>query len=63
MAKFKISVDKEACIGCAACVSECSNFRMADTKAVPIKSVAGSIGCNEKAKEICPVEAIKIRKI
>lgn len=58
---FKISVDPEKCIGCEACVSECDNFQMnVENKAIPVKANVEEIGCNKKAEEICPTQAIKI---
>ena len=56
----KVSVDKDACIGCGACTS-CDNFEMGDDgKAQPIKEEVQDGDCNQEAVEICPVQAIKI---
>lgn len=66
MTKYKISVSED-CIGCAACISVCDNFRMNDkNKAEPIKriiSLIGLIECNKEASDLCPVQAIKIEEI
>ena len=63
MVKFKVTVDKEACIGCGACVSQCDNFEMKDGKSMPKKAVVNEPGCNKDAAEICPVDAIKVTKV
>ena len=67
MPKHKVYVTDE-CIGCNACVSACDeNFYMNDdnTKAKVKKDVISDaeLAKNEEAKEICPVEAIKIEKV
>jgi ferredoxin len=62
---FKISVDKQLCIGCGACVAQCDNFEMTtadEPKAVAKKSEVEEIGCNQEAVDICPVQAIIIKK-
>lgn len=58
--KYKITVDKEKCIGCGACTNICDNFKMSGDKAQPLKSVVDGLGCNGEAKDICPVEAITV---
>jgi ferredoxin len=66
MAKYKISVDQKKCIGCGACVAECpKNFKMKDSKSHPIKAEIDEkdLKCAQKAKEICPVCAITIKKV
>lgn len=60
---FKVSVDREKCIGCAACTATCENFKMSDDKAEPVKATVEEIGCNNEAKDVCPVEAILIEEI
>jgi len=67
MPKHKVYVTDE-CIACNACVSACEeNFFMNDdnTKAKVKKSIIddAELAKNEEAKEICPVEAIKIEKV
>jgi ferredoxin len=56
----KISVNKEKCIGCGACVAVCNNFVMKSGKASVKKAVVEKISCEEDAKNGCPVGAIKI---
>ncbi len=63
MAKQKIEVDAEKCIGCAACAAQCDNFEMNGDKAVPKQSEVDDIGCNNDAKDACPVDAIKITEM
>ena len=60
----KVSVDKETCIGCGACVAICSNFDMGDDgKAYPIKKeIDDNISSNKDAEETCPVDAIKVEE-
>ena len=59
---YKITVDKEKCLGCGACVAQCDNFEMKEDKAVAKKSEVEEIGCNQEAADVCPVEAIIIKK-
>ncbi|MBI2110753.1 ferredoxin [Candidatus Woesearchaeota archaeon] len=66
MAKYKVEVDKETCIGCSACVAACDNFVMDDSVniAVPVKKEIDEdeYKVNKEAEEICPVQAIKVAK-
>jgi len=66
MPKYKVCVTDE-CIACNACVSACDeNFEMNEdnTKAIVKKSIIddSELAKNEEAKDICPVNAIKIEK-
>ena len=63
MAKHKIEIDKEKCIGCGACAAQCDNFEMDGDKAKPKQTEVDDIGCNKDAADACPVEAIKITEI
>ena len=66
MAKYKVSVDEEACIGCGACTSVCNNFELIEKndsyKAKAKKTEVSELGCNQEAKDVCPVNAIKIEE-
>jgi len=59
---YKINIDKEKCIGCGACTAQCDNFEMKGDKAVAKKKEVDEIGCNQEAADICPVEAIIVKK-
>jgi ferredoxin len=56
-----VSVDKEKCIGCGACISLCGEvFEFKDGKAVVKKGKEKlKIPCVKEAVETCPVTAIK----
>jgi len=60
---FKISVDKEKCIGCGACAGMCDNFEMKDGKSIVKKAEVDEVGCNEDAKNACPVQAITVKEV
>ena len=52
-----VSVNKEKCIGCGACVSVCGEvFKMVEGKAV-VKAQK-DIPCVKEAIDTCPVDAI-----
>jgi ferredoxin len=65
MAKYKITQDREKCIGCGACVSVCpDNWEMKDDgKSSPKKTTISEIGCNQEAADSCPVSIIHIKKV
>jgi len=61
MAKYKIEVNKEACIGCGACTAQCDNFELdGDNKAKAKQTEVDNLGCNKDAADVCPVNAIKV---
>jgi len=65
MAKFKVEIDSETCIGCGACTATCADtFEMHDTangqKAQVKKADLDVIGCANEAAEVCPVNCIHI---
>ena len=58
----KIKVDREACIGCGACVSVCSkSFEMFEGKAREKVKEVKNASCEKDAQESCPVNAISIK--
>lgn len=62
--KYKITHDRDKCIGCGACAAVCpDNWEMKDDmKASPKKTELDDIGCNQQAAESCPVQIIHIKK-
>lgn len=62
MKKYKIIIDKEVCIGCAACTAISNNFVMKNDKAIVKKAgiTEKEFKENKEAMDICPVNAIKI---
>lgn len=65
MAKYKIVVDKDKCIGCGACEAQCpDNFELGDdSKAKVKKAEVEELKCNKDAKEVCPVDAISVEEV
>lgn len=65
MARYKIEQNRDACIGCGACVALCpENWKMMeDGKSAPIKDELDDVGCNQAAANACPVKCIKIVKL
>jgi|TARA_B100002003_G_C13860966_1_gene421486 ferredoxin len=63
MAKQKIELDAEKCIGCGACAAQCDNFEMDGDKAVVKKAEVDEIGCNKDGADACPVDAITIKEM
>lgn len=65
MPKFKVEIDKDGCIGCAACNAVYpDNFEMGDDgKAKVLKPEVTDIGKNQEAADSCPVQVIKITKL
>lgn len=60
--KYKVSIDRNKCIGCGSCVALCEgNFELKDGKAY-VKKAISDLPCNKEAAESCPVQAIKVTK-
>ena len=65
MAKYKVKVDQESCIGCGAC---CANFEFFEFNDDGVSTVKGEVediveGEDiEEAANVCPVDAIKVEK-
>ena len=58
---YKISIDKEKCIGCGSCVATCPNsFEMKDEKANPKNQEIENLTNEPEAESMCPVQAITI---
>ena len=62
MKKYKVTVDEQACIGCAACTVVCGNFIMEGDKAKAKKTEISEkeLKANKEAENACPVNAIKV---
>jgi ferredoxin len=62
---YKISVDKDKCIGCGACTAVCDeSFEMKGGKAVAKHSSVDEkdLTCEREAADVCPVGAISVKK-
>ncbi|MDD3178604.1 MAG: ferredoxin [Candidatus ainarchaeum sp.] len=60
---IKIKQDRNACIGCGACVSVCpENWEFKGNKPIPKKTEVKEIGCNRQAADVCPVRCIEIEE-
>lgn len=72
MTKYKITHDRNACIGCAACASVCPKYwsmsedgksKLKDAKKegdLEVLELDVDFDCNKQAEESCPVNCIKI---
>ena len=65
MAKYKIEIVEDECIGCGVCESTCGdNWELVEKdgqyKAKQKKKNVDDIGCNKEAAEVCPVNCIHI---
>lgn len=62
---MNISVNRELCIGCGACVATCpDNFEMDNENKAIIKTTSVSDElkkCSKEAAESCPVDAIILK--
>ncbi|OGF26874.1 ferredoxin [Candidatus Falkowbacteria bacterium RIFOXYB2_FULL_47_14] len=57
---MSISVNKDACIGCGACVATCPDvFKLGDDGKSEVVS-QNDTECAKKAAEGCPVQAITV---
>jgi ferredoxin len=62
---MNVSINRETCIGCGACVATCpDNFEMDDENKAIVKatSVNGELEkCSKEAAESCPVDCIILK--
>lgn len=65
MAKYKVEVDLDTCIGCKACTVTCDNFVPNGDKVKVVNAVIeqADLKSNKEAEENCPVQAIKVTKL
>lgn len=60
---FKIEIDREKCIGCAACEAICPNsFEMRGGKSWAKKARIEKLTCEKDAEAGCPVQVIRVSK-
>ncbi|MBQ1551627.1 MAG: ferredoxin [Bacilli bacterium] len=65
MAKYKVKVDQESCIGCGACCANFEFFEFNDDGVSTVKGKTEDIVEGEDIEEaanVCPVDAIKVEK-
>ncbi len=62
---MNVSINREACIGCAACAATCpDNFEMDDENKAIVKNSSvpkEAEECNKNAAASCPVTCIEIK--
>ena len=59
---MSVSIDKNLCIGCSACVSICPKTFKINEEEGKAEVIAGNdIPCAQSATEGCPVQAIAVR--
>ncbi len=57
----RITLDRDKCIGCGACVATCpKSFQLKNGKVMLKKTEVETITCEKDAEAGCPVGAIKI---
>jgi len=63
MAKYKVEVDPDKCIGCGACTGASDNFDMDGDKAVPKEAEVDDAAESQKGADVCPVQAITVKEM
>lgn len=65
MAKYKITLNQEECIGCGSCSVICPasfGFDSGKSKGTVKKKSISKITCEKEAADACPVNAIEIKE-
>ncbi len=57
---MKITVNRDLCIGCGACVAICGEVFEIDKQGKSRVKVQKNLSCVREAKDCCPVKAIKV---
>ena len=58
---IKIIFHADKCVGCQACTTVCKNWVVNGSIVKPKKTTLIDIGCNDNARQVCPVGAIEIK--
>lgn len=57
---MKVKIDKNKCIGCAACEATCPEVFVMKNEKATLKKITTNARCAKDAADLCPVQAISI---